>query len=35
LAADFKSRDALEASDALLQLFGVQEQFANSKSPAP
>jgi anti-anti-sigma factor len=34
LAADFKSRDALEASDALLQLFGAQQQFANSKSPA-
>jgi anti-anti-sigma factor len=34
LAADFKSHDALEASDALLQLFGAQQQFANSKSPA-
>jgi hypothetical protein len=34
LAADFKSRDALEASDALLQLFGAQQEFANSKSPA-
>jgi hypothetical protein len=34
LAADFKSRDALEAFDALLQLFGAQQQLANSKSPA-
>jgi hypothetical protein len=34
LAADFKSRDALDASDALLQLFGAQPQLANLKSPA-
>jgi len=35
LAADFKSRDALEASETLLQLFGVQQQFVNAKSPGP
>lgn len=35
LAADFKSRDALEASETLLQLFGAQQQFVDSKSPAP
>jgi anti-anti-sigma factor len=35
LAADFKSRDALDASEALLQLFGAQQQFLNAKSPAP
>ena len=34
LAPDFKSRDALEASEALLQLFGAQRQFVDSKSPA-
>jgi anti-anti-sigma factor len=35
LAADFKSHDALAASEALLQLFGAQQQFVNSKSHAP
>jgi anti-anti-sigma factor len=35
LASDFKSRDALEASEVLLQLFAVQPQLVNSKSPAP
>jgi anti-sigma B factor antagonist len=34
LAADFKSRDALDASEALLQLFGAQ-QFVSAKSVAP
>jgi anti-anti-sigma factor len=35
LAADFKSHDALEASEALLQLFAAQQQLVSSKSPAP
>jgi anti-anti-sigma factor len=35
LAADFKSYDALEASEALLQLFAAQQQLVNSKSAAP
>jgi anti-anti-sigma factor len=34
LAADFKSRDALEASEALLQLFGAQPHLVSSKSLA-
>ncbi len=34
LAADFKSRDALEASEGLLQLLGAQQHFVNSNSPA-
>jgi anti-anti-sigma factor len=34
LAADFKTHDALEASEALLQLFAAQQQLVNSKSPA-
>jgi hypothetical protein len=34
LAADFKSHDALEASEALLQLFAAQKQLVDAKSPA-
>ena len=34
LAADFKCQDAMEASEALLQLFGVQPHLVASKSPA-
>jgi anti-sigma B factor antagonist len=32
LAADFKSRDAFEASETLLQLFGIQQHLVSSKS---
>lgn len=35
LAADFKSRDALEASEALLQLFADQQHFVSAKGLAP
>jgi anti-anti-sigma factor len=35
LAADFKSRDALEASEALLQLFATQQHFVSAKGLAP
>jgi anti-anti-sigma factor len=34
LAADFKCEDALEASETLLQLFGVQPHLVAAKSPA-
>jgi hypothetical protein len=34
LAADFKSRDALEASEALLQLFEAQQHLVTSKTLA-
>ncbi len=35
LAADFKSRDALDASETLLHLFGAHRQFVSAKSPGP
>ena len=35
LAADFKSHDALAASEALLQLFGAQQQFAATGKVTP
>lgn len=34
LASGFKSQDAMEASEALLQLFGLQPRLAASRSPA-